>query len=427
MTTEEVRIEKLVHGGQGIGLWPDGRKVFVWNALPGELVSAYAYKKKKGYLEAVAVDILEPSTIRVEPVEMNVYLSTSPWQILDINEELRQKTVITAELFAREKIELKLLQPAYSDMNEYGYRNKMEFSFWWDHEKGICPAFHKRGSKNRIVVDGSALAAEPINQHLQTAVRALNKSGFQARPLKSAIIRSEHSGKSVSAWFVKDVQEGKALVALLSTTGLEFEVWFSNPKSPASVATKMIHKTENTQLQDTVLGCDYSYDVKGFFQVNLPVHEQTLLDMKPLIEPEVPLLDMYCGVGSIGLSLASEDQPLRLVEVDEHSIEYAKMHAEGRINTEVIHSTSEMALDYIETDQTLILDPPRAGLHSKVVERINEVKPQRILYVSCNPATQARDVALLAPNYTVNLAKVYDYFPKTPHIETLIVLDRLGL
>ena len=185
-------------------------------------------------------------------------------------------------------------------------------------------------------------------------------------------------------------------------------------------------------LTDTILGQKYSYSPNGFFQINLPVYELALKEIKKHINTE-RVLDLYAGVGTIGLSVA-RDKSLTLVEIDKAAFaELAKNCAildnnvsRGNIAREkqsvAILDKSENVLNYIDPDATVILDPPRAGCDKKLIDKLNEVKPKTIIYLSCNPATQARDVKLLLDHYKIKEIKTFNFFPHTPHIENLVVL-----
>lgn len=135
------------------------------------------------------------------------------------------------------------------------------------------------------------------------------------------------------------------------------------------------------------------------------------------------VLDLYSGVGSIGLSVARNKQ-LTLVEVNGAAYEEMQKNAKGT-NAKCILAKSEDVTDYIEPDCTVILDPPRAGCDQKLIAKLNETKPESIIYLSCNPVTQARDIALLNDNYTIEEVTPYNFFPRTPHIESLVILKRL--
>ncbi len=127
-----VRLDKIVGGGQTIGTMDDGRKIFVWGGLPGELVEAQITKKKSKLAEGVVVNVLEPSKERVEPKDPESYISTSPWQIMDFATEQHYKSALIEEAFELHDIVLPEAIEIYSDNKEYGYRNKVEFSWYWD-------------------------------------------------------------------------------------------------------------------------------------------------------------------------------------------------------------------------------------------------------------------------------------------------------
>ncbi|MEK7083688.1 MAG: RsmD family RNA methyltransferase, partial [Patescibacteria group bacterium] len=164
----------------------------------------------------------------------------------------------------------------------------------------------------------------------------------------------------------------------------------------------------------------------SFFQINVPMFEQALADISTFTTDADILLDYYAGVGSIGLPLARTAKSCMLVEQNEDAARFAEKNiAENNIsNTTAFCSVAERMTDYITGDATLIVDPPRAGLHEKLIQRILSEKPQKIIYLSCNLATHARDIGLLREAYTITSLKLYNFFPRTPHIEALCVLER---
>lgn len=413
MNSEQVVIDKLVHGGQGLGVLSDGRKVFVWNALPGEKVAMQITKKRRDYVEAIADKVIEPSSERIEPEEDN-YLSTSPWQMMTFEAENKYKKAIIEEIFAREHVSM----PSFdfvSKQQTFHYRNKMEYSFWGD-DDGLHLALHQRGSHGKQIVRGSKLAMPAVDRAAHKVLSELQKHSLRAGDLKTVIIRASQTGEAVASLFVKtedfikvDLPDGiKGLV-----------VWYSNPKSPASVPTKQLYKLGNTVLTDTLLGRNFEYNSDSFFQVNLPIFERALSVIKDSVD-EAKVTDMYGGVGSIGLSVSAD--PV-VIELDDATVAMAKRNA-AETRAKVIHASTEKALEHILNDRILIVDPPRAGLHKDVIARILEVKPKRAVYLSCNPATQARDIKLLEEQYKISFFEGYNFFPRTPHIETLVVLER---
>lgn len=410
---EEVRIDKLVHGGQGLGTLPDGRKVFVWNALPGELVKVRLAKKRRGYAEGMTEEVLKPSPERVKPID-DAYLSTSPWQILDFDAENKYKKEILAETFAREKVRLPKFD-FVTDGTQLGYRNKMEYSFFGD-EQGLHLALYSRGTHRKQTVSGSSLAMPSIDKTANHILEILNKNGIRGSQLKTIIIRANKPGDTVAALFVKDENFPK-----LDFGGVcrGISVYYSNPKSPASVITRELYREGDTTLTDKILGTDITYDVKSFFQVNLPVFELALKRIDYFTGGYENKIDFYSGVGAIGLPIGGTKT---LVESDEHNVEMAKRNVSWR-GIEVLRAPSEKALEYIRADSCIIVDPPRAGLHRDLTARLLEVRPRQIVYLSCNPSTQARDVASLQSAYKIRAFEGYNFFPRTPHIESLVILE----
>ncbi len=435
---EEVSIQKVVYGGQGLAELRDGRKVFVWNALPGETVRVRIVKKKRSYAEAIAEEVLVASPEREHPREA-AYLATSPWQIMTCDAENRYKTAIVDELFTREKVSLPPAirsqsirgamatandashrPSAIHDEREWRYRNKMEYSFWGD-DSGLHLALHKRGSHTKQVVHGSELAMVALDEGAQSVLHELRKMDIRAASLKTIIVRCSQNGDVVVSLYTK-LEEFPKILQPKNVKGVR--VYHSNPKSPASVPTRLLYELGDATLTDKLLGKVFHYDVESFFQVNLPMYEKVLARIKEYTEGwgnMVSLTDMYAGVGSIGLSVAR--QSAQLIELDSATAAMARVNAsESALDVEVVEASSENALSYIVGGQPVVFDPPRAGLHTKVVTRCLEVLPPYIVYLSCNPATQARDVALLQQKYDVVFIETYNFFPRTPHIETLVIL-----
>ena len=410
---EEIQITKLVHGGQGLGQLSDGRKIFVWNALPGEVVGVRVGRKKRDYAEGFAEEVLTASKDRIAPVD-EAYLSTSPWQIMKFEAENQYKKEIIVETFQREGVVLPEFQFITAG-EPLHYRNKMEYSFWGD-DDGLHLALFHRASHGKRIVTGSSIARPEIDETANKIVAILNKNGVRASSLKTIVLRSDSQGNVVVSLFVKDnaFQE----ISELKDVCTGITVVFSNPKSPASVVTETLYSYGSLVLQDKVFDTDISYGVHSFFQVNLPVFETALTAIRSAVAGRKHVVDMYAGVGTIGLAVGAET----LVEPDGNNTEMAKVNAGKKVK--VIQASTEQVLEYITPETTIIFDPPRAGLHQKVIARLRESKPARVAYLSCNPATQARDMARLADCYEVEHFYGYNFFPRTPHIESLVILKK---
>ena len=425
----ELTLDTIVGGGQTIGTLPDGRKMFVWGGLPGETVKAQMTKKKSSYAEGFVTEVVTASPQRVEPKDPGSYLSTSPWQLMQFDAEQHYKAALIEEAFELHNIVLPETIEVYSDGEQYGYRNKIEFSFWYDTETTqLSLAFFRRGTHGKITVPGTSLAAPVINETAARIVEALNSMAISGRTLKTLLIRSNQAGDVAWQLYVKekDFPAAALLAKLADVPAIAKEVIYSNPKSPASVIDKRITGDPTQVLSDTILDVPFHYATEGFFQINLPVYEQALRDMQKWVETDKPLIDLYSGVGTIGLTIGS--QHTTLVEINEHAVREMRRNifelGRGETATAVL-AASENALEHISSDACVIVDPPRAGLHDDVIYQLLDAAPSRIIYLSCNPVTQARDVAKLAAKYGVRTHRGYNFFPRTPHIEHLVVLDLL--
>ncbi|MBR0242845.1 class I SAM-dependent RNA methyltransferase [Candidatus Saccharibacteria bacterium] len=380
-----VKIEKIIPGGEALGVKDDGKKIFFWNALPGETVEDFRTTKiKSNFEEAVALKIINESPSRVNPKD-SCFLSTSPWQIIDYEYELELKKSLVVEIFREHGIKIETPE-ILTDGHDYFYRNKMEYALYWDKEQSkIRLAFHARGSHQKIPVEKSSIERPELFLAAQKIIDDLNKNHEEARKYQSLLLRCNQNGE---------------------VSGGLFENGRSHPKFK--------------NLTDTILGHKYSYSPNGFFQINLPVYEMALTEIKSHIKTN-EVLDLYAGVGTIGLSVA-RDKFLTLVEVDKSAFEELKNNARD-LNATTILDKSENVTNYIAPDQTVILDPPRAGCDRKLIDKLLEIKPAKIIYLSCNPSTQARDIKLLLEKYKINTIKTYNFFPHTPHIENLVVLS----
>lgn len=387
MNKETAIIEKLVPGGQALATLADGKKAFIWGAMPGETVEFELTKNKKTYCEGVAIRIItNPSEHRVAPKD-DCYLLTSPWQIMDFNYELQQKSELTRECFHQNHLNLDVL-PTITDGKDYFYRNKMEYSLYWDHDTAkIHLAFHKRGSHGKQPITQSSIERPEIFARASQIVDQLNAKHAEARTYQSLLLRCDQQGKVSGDLFVNG--QPHPIMANLS---------------------------------DELLGQNYTYSPNGFFQINLPVYELALQAIAKEIHTE-KVLDLYAGVGSIGLSVA-RDKDLTLVEVNGAAYQEMQNNAQNLPNATCILDKSENVASYITPDCTVILDPPRAGCETSLIHAINEIQPEKLIYLSCNPVTQARDLAMLAETYQIAPLQPFNFFPHTPHIENLAILTR---
>ncbi len=419
-----IKIEKLVFGGQGLGR-VDNKAVFVWNALPGEEVEVELIKDKPNFAEGIARKIIKKSSDRLEPQEDH-YLACSPWQIISFVKENEWKVEIAKETFKKfgsfEWPKLNII----SDNNEFGYRNKMEYSFI-KYEGKISLAFFERESRRHIPIKICELARPEINKVALELLVWINKNNISLDSLKSMIVRCNQKGEVIVGLFLKDRLQFKNYPEL-KTNFIGLNIFYSTQQSPVSVPTAVLYKVGQDFLEEELFGVKLCYGLFSFFQINIPIFKKALEDIKRFIDPDDNIIDYYSGVGAIGLSVSNVGANCyssTLIESNPEAVEYAKINIKlnGLVNCEAICAPSEKMVDLIAADKTIIFDPPRAGLDKKVIERVNKTKPAKIIYLSCDLATQARDIGLLKENYNINFLKLYNFFPRTAHIEGLVVLQ----
>jgi 23S rRNA (uracil1939-C5)-methyltransferase len=434
----DVHFEKIVPEGKALG-FADGKAVFAFGVLPGETAKVVSIKSKKDYTEAEPVEIYSRSEYRREPREDH-FISCSPWQIIDYEHQLTLKEQIIRETFSFLPDTLDLIEKPKHSGVEWGYRTKVEYSFADNNrypeqsegkQDGISLAFHKRGKfyERVLLPGGCCLTSDRTNRAALSILDTLSKQGLESKPLKSLIIRESKTGDDLVAILcLKDpavLQELK-ISDFPDITGLI--TVHSDYRSPASVFTEILSVQGREHLEEQILNLTVRYPFDGFFQNNIPQFERVLLDIRAFVEQIKPskTVELYSGVGIIGLAVAHLCESVIGVEVIQSATEYAKLNAQqNKIdNYTAIFSPSEKIDPEVLSDtDLLILDPPRTGLHKNVIKMILEQKPKNIIYLSCNPVTQARDFALFQDFYKPDHLSVYDFYPNTPHLESLMVLS----
>ena len=422
-TVMELRAEKLVYGGAALTHLPDGKAAMLWNALPGEKVSVLPAKKRRGVYELWPKEILVASEHRQQPNEEH-FGSCSPWQIMDYAYENEQKVAIAREAFQRiGKFDWPELA-IYAPEQRFEYRNKIEFSFYIDDQtEELNLAFFHRGTKQLRPIDGCNLATPGINEAAKRILQWVRDQKIQKRNVKSLIVRSNRAGQVIAALLLKDKLTFDSLPELDEPL-IGFQLVYSTHKSPASVFTEILQQQGTMELTEEVASVQFSYGIESFFQVYIAVFEQALQAIARHVPTGKPLLDFYSGVGSIGLPLASHVPLVALIESNQAAVQAAERNiAANAIANATAHcSPAEKIVELIDSEHTLVVDPPRAGLHQKVVDRILHEKPADVIYLSCNVSTQARDLELLSVGYEITYLQLFNFFPGTPHIESLAVL-----
>ncbi len=454
----ELGIEKMAFGGKGVA-FQDGFVVFVEHAAPGDRVLAKVYKKKKDYAEARAVDIIEPSRVRVEPPCRYVpFCGGCQWQHIGYQAQLEFKQGFVAEALERiAGLKDFLVEKIIPSDKVFGYRNKMEFSFstkaWLPPGQfksgGPRPPFalglHVPGTFHKVIDMDECLLQPPDGNKILKLVREyVEKAGLPAYDLKThqgfwRFVCLRHSDAR-EEWMVNLVtaeERGDILAPLAE--GLIMQV-----PSIRTVVNNITRRRAGVAVGETekILAGDgiiedhigpyrFSISANSFFQTNTKAAEklyQRVAEFAELSGGEM-VLDLYCGTGTISIFLARK--AARVVGLELSEIAVADAHKNCRQNG--IDNCHFIAGDIRDTlslvqgrPHVVVIDPPRAGMHKDVVQKLLDLSPPIIIYVSCNPSTMARDLAILKDHYRLERVQPVDMFPNTYHVESIARLAKNG-
>ena len=428
----EVEIESLAFGGRGVAR-AEGLVVFVAGALPGDRVRVEITKAKKRFAEARAVEIVHPGADRIADtcVHDGEPCPGAPWQGLAYERQLAQKREQVDEALRRigglDGFELEAIEPA---VEQWRYRNKLEYSFGERDGEPIL-GFHARGRWDRVVdVDDCKLASVRGNE-ARNAVRdwARRESvpAYDARArdgvLRNLVVRE--------GWRTGQIQ------TRLVTSAARF------PKPPVDLHTAIEGDSGGTDGPTGVLGCErLCEELSGlrlemshgaFFQTNTEMAERlyAIAAEYACLSGSERVFDLYCGIGTIGLTMAKRAGEVWGLEIVAEAIADAERNAESN-KIENAHFMTGSArtgvrplIEKAGKPDVVIIDPPRAGLSQKIVRRLLECEAKKIVYVSCNPTTLAPNAAqMVEAGYTLKRVKPVDMFPQTPHIECVALLEK---
>lgn len=447
--------------GKSIAKAPDGKVVFLNNAVPGDVVDVRTTRKKKAFYEGTATHFHEYSDKRTEPrcIHFGV-CGGCKWQFMDYKHQLhyKQKEVVN-NLQRLGDIELPEVTPILGSKEIYYYRNKMEFSFsdsrWLtlqeiqsgeDIEDRNALGFHIPGMWDKILdLKECHLQGDPSNA-IRNSVKQFaieNDISFyntreQRGTLRTLMIRTTSTGQvMVLVQFFEDLPEKRNL--LLEYIGDTFPeitslLYVINTKGNDTIYDQeVICFKGRDHIFEEMEGLQFKINAKSFYQTNS--HQAYELykitrDYADLKGDEL-VYDLYTGTGTIAQFVAAKAKKVIGVEAVPEAIADAKLNAErNKIdNTEFFVGDMKKVFtrEFIDTHghpDVIITDPPRDGMHKDVVAQIIGILPNRIVYVSCNSATQARDLKLLDEHYKVTRVQPVDMFPQTFHVENVVCLER---
>ncbi|MBP3785477.1 MAG: 23S rRNA (uracil(1939)-C(5))-methyltransferase RlmD [Bacteroidaceae bacterium] len=442
----------------------DDLVVFAPYVVPGDVVDLQVRRKKHSYAEAEAVRFHERSPLREEPFCQHFGICGGcKWQCLKYEEQLRYKQKQVVDALTRiGKVELPEVMPILGSRHTRAYRNKLEFGFsnkkWLTLEQissGVvfdnmnAVGFHIPGAFDKILDIDHCYLMDDVNNRIRNDIRQYafdhGLSFFDLRAqqglLRGMMLRNSATGELMLLmqfhWTSQhEQQEAMALMQHLSEKFPEVTslLYVNNLKANDTVGDLDIQTFAGTDfIYETMEGLRFKVGPKSFYQTNTEqAYELYSVARKfaALTGSEL-VYDLYTGTGTIANFVARQARAVVGIEYVPEAIEDAKVNAElNQIDNATFFAgdmkdilTREFLEEHGRPD-VIITDPPRAGMHKDVVDTILFAAPQRIVYVSCNPATQARDLQLLNADYKVEAVQPVDMFPHTHHVENVVLLIR---
>jgi 23S rRNA (uracil1939-C5)-methyltransferase len=442
----ELSIDSLAYGGNGVARL-NGFVVFVRRGLPGDLVRARVTKVKRNHAEALAVDVLRPSPLRVDaPCSHYPACGGCRFQDLAYEEQVAAKAEQVADALRRiGGIAEPPLEPIVPAEEVFHYRNKLEYSFT-STPGGPALGFHRAGRWDEVLEIERCWLTTDLGNAVRDAVRVWARSeGLEAYD------QAEHTGYLRHLVLREGRNTGQMLVQLVTAEGQRFDpeelvevlrrfpevrsIHWSVNDSPAEVTnlpTTLLWGEE--AIEEELCGLRFRVRPNAFLQTNTAMAERLygLAGEYAALTGNETVYDLYCGIGTIGLTLAEKSLTVWGVEASEESVACALENADlnGIANAaffagEVGASLAELA-DRAGPPDVAVVDPPRAGLSGKALRRLGRLEAARIVYVSCHPTTLAGNVKELVRewDYKLERARPVDMFPHTPHVEAVALLTR---
>jgi 23S rRNA (uracil1939-C5)-methyltransferase len=435
----ELTVDALAFGGAGVARL-DGYVVFVQGGVPGDRVKALVRKSKRAYAEAETTEVLSASPDRIEPV---AHHPGAPWQILPYERQLQVKQEQVGDALRRiGKLSGFDLEPIVPAVQTWRYRNKLEYSFGSDADGRLICGFHAPGRWHEIVeVTDCLLASEAGNEAREQVVAVCRRLGLTAYERRSG------EGFLRNLVVREGRRTGQLQIRLVTGPGeLDREAFSALADSRTSILwTQLEGVAEVTHggVTELIAGEDRLDEQLGPVQLRVSPHAflQTNSEMAEQLYGVAveyaqlggfeSVYDLYCGIGTIALTMAPRAAEVWGLEIVEEAIADAIGNARLNEIENVRFFAGDVRLALRELVEkagrpdVLVVDPPRAGLSQKVVRRIIEAGPRRIVYVSCNPTTLAPNAAqLIEAGYELRKVRPVDMFPQTPHIECVALLER---
>ncbi len=428
-----VTIEKIIAGGKGLARLESGKVIMAGFVLPGETVLLRETRAFRGFMEAELVEVITPSATRIRPhCQHYEECGGCDLQHAGYPEQLRIKTGIVKEAMERAKIELQkhCLQDIIPSPALWGYRQRLRLKI----NRNGLPGFFKKKSNHFIGINRCLVATVPVNAALgdlrtTLCLGELADTCSEIELLQSPIddtmtlVLRQKTRQHIPAAVLKNLASLASLNHIGWTNGKQWSQLVPADE-PAPLAQKI-------SLPDPAQNCILSWSGGCFSQVNVPQNVQ-LIRLVSTLAGELKgktVLDLYCGMGNFSIPLALKGATVTGIEQNPESIRWARFNAGSagvRCSfhvSDVVTGLRQLAKNREQTD-IIVLDPPRRGI-GKAAGLLAELQPGLIIYISCDPATLARDLAMLCNReYSLSQLIPVDMFPQTHHIECVVLLEK---
>ncbi|WP_300560936.1 23S rRNA (uracil(1939)-C(5))-methyltransferase RlmD [Companilactobacillus sp.] len=438
----ELSINDLSYEGKGVAK-VDDFTLFVDNALPGETVNAVITKVGKSYGFAKALDIIKKSPDRVEDID-NVYVQTgiAPLSHLSYAQQLKFKQHQIEVNYQKAHLDIKVNDTLGMD-DPFHYRNKAQVPVRQIDGK-LTTGFYRRHSHDLIPMEDFLIQDPKIDAEIirvrdilrKYKVRGFDEENHKGQIRTIMVRRAYYTGEMMVVLVsrVRDISHYKditnEIMANEDVKSLYLNI--NEKKTNVILGNEMMLLAGSPYIDDELLGHAYRISPRSFYQVN-PIQTQKLYQLaidKADLKGNETVVDAYSGIGTIGLSLADKVKKVTGIEVVEDAVKDASQNADINdiTNADFLVGKTENVLNDWAKDKRkvdlLMVDPPRKGLAQSLIDSINNIKPKKIVYVSCNPATLTRDLKALSDTYEIKETTPVDMFPMTNHIESVTALTR---
>lgn len=416
----QIEIENIAFGGSGLGK-DDGKVFFVRGGLPKDILEIKIIKDKGKYAEAVISKIIKPSPDRIEPL-CPVFNLCGGCQLQNLNypAQLREKENILKETLGRiGGLHDTPIEPIVPSPDEFGFRNKVTLSAWF-YKSHWHLGYNQKGSTRKVPIESCPISTDIVDKTIKRLSQVLVSLGDPHFPLDKIHISSN------------GVKSQITLVPLHNRKGDTLKTLHRHLKRHPETENVSIAGIGETGFEFSILENKFMTTPSAFTQVNSSVNElmiKTVLEWAELSEATT-VLDLYSGIGNFSIPLALKSKEVLGVEISKNSVKLANKNLElNSINNTVFQNASSEDAVNILNDQEekfdlVVLDPPREGA-KEIIDGLVKLSPEKIIYISCDPATLARDLGKLSESgYKVEKVRPFDMFPQTFHIESVTLLTK---